>query len=69
MTKFENMLFDFNEKVFGIAVAVKFFCFCSDAFTALMYILYLTTLPYRFVELTITNYKKYSKEGKPTQFN
>lgn len=32
MIKFEESLFSFNESVFGIRVAVKVYCFCSDAF-------------------------------------
>lgn len=57
MTRIENALFDINERLFGQQFAVWFYCRCSDAFTALMYMLYLTSLPYEFVWLFVQNFR------------
>ena len=58
MTRFESEVFDIVESAFGREVAIKNFCFWSDAFTAFMYMGYLCTLPVKFVKLTYLNLKE-----------
>lgn len=53
---FFNMFIYFNKKVFGKEYAVNYFCFCSTAFTALAYMLYLLTLPFKFVYYSRSNF-------------
>ena len=58
MTQFESDIFDIVESAFGTDVAIKNYCFWSNAFAALAYMGYLATLPFEFVKLLWKNLKE-----------
>lgn len=55
MTKIESIIFNIVETLFGTWSAVKFLCFCSTAFISFVYMMYLFTLPFRFVSMVISD--------------
>ena len=58
MTRFESVIFDSVESVFGIRAAIKTYRFGSNAAAAFMYQCYLFTLPVKFVKLFWSNLKE-----------
>lgn len=56
MTILEKRIFNFNKRLFGEEYAANFFNFCSTAFAALVYLLYLLTLPLQFVYYFCKNF-------------
>ena len=58
MTRFESIIFDFLESVFGREAAIKIMCFFTKAAAAFLYMGYLFTLPFKFVKLFWRNLKE-----------